>query len=168
MMPCRRMKLKVYMNFSLLKKSRLQSRAGITGIIIMTGNHQDFKGWQCSLVPTGKMKSPLYVKNKEPGRKSKENVLFKLFHHRNEIVVQKWRLVVRFQISYWSKPFFKLRRQECDSSPHDKYSLFHRMLFSFFSCWGFPPPLLFVYFMSHPVQNTGHKQLNKFVSANTY
>ena len=56
----------------------------------MTDNHQDFKGRQCLLVPTGKIKLHLYMKKEgRELKKSQENLLFKPFHHRNKVVVQK-------------------------------------------------------------------------------
>lgn len=45
--------------------SRLPSGARITRVIIMIDYHQDFKGWQCLLVPTRKMKLHLYMQTKE-------------------------------------------------------------------------------------------------------
>lgn len=76
--------------------------------------------------------------------KSQENMPFKLFHHRNKVVVQKWRLVVKSQIWSWSRPFFKLHHPEVWFFYHMRNILFfHRMLFPFFSHWVFYFYLLF-------------------------
>lgn len=124
------------MNFALLKKSSLLSWARITRVIILTGHHKDFKGWQCSLVPTRKMKLHLFIK--KPGRWGEARKTGCLNLSIIEIR-QQFRsedLWLSFRSVLKANGFSNCATQKCDSFTTWEI-FFFTMLFSFFTCWGF-------------------------------